>query len=107
MTLAVVALGLMLTATTASAQPPTASQTQRSRQHQPLGQRLREGARSGQLTRGELKRLHERLSTFRQHARTLGGDKGTRTAEQRSALRREWRQVNQMLFRMRHNRVHR
>lgn len=101
------AVGLLLTASVAAAQTPQPPRQAGPRQLSQIGPRIRDGVRSGQLTRPELARLRERLTALRQRAKAMRGDGGTLAPEQRKQLRREWRQTSRMLFVMRHNRIKR
>ncbi len=63
---------------------------------------MREGIRTGQLTRPEAQQLRKRFGELRQRARDMRAD-GTLSPEERKTLRNEWRQTSRALFRMRHN----
>jgi len=82
-------------------QPPAAG-----RQVTPLGQRVREGVRTGQLTRGELRRVRARIAGVRRQAQQLRGD-GAFSAAERREIRRAWRGVSRHLFQLRHNAIRR
>lgn len=70
-----------------------------------LVQRLKQGVRQGQLTRGELARLRLELQRVRSQARALRSAGTPATPEQRQALRQELRKLNRMISVMRHNRI--
>ena len=100
------ALGLMLTSATAFAQTPQATPKSNHEQRRHIGQRVREGVRSGQLTRHEVKRLRHRFGQIRQHARKMRTD-GALAPKDRMQLRQEWRKAGRALFLMKHNRIKR
>jgi hypothetical protein len=101
------ALGLMLAATAASAQtrqtPPQPSPAEKLH----IGPRVREGIRSGQLTRPEVQRLRQRFGRIRDHARELRGQASRLTPENRAKVLREWRQASRALYMLRHNKIRR
>ena len=70
-----------------------------------LAQRLKQGIRQGQLTRGELARLRLELQRVRSQARALRSAGTPATPDQRHALRQELGKLNRMIFVMRHNRI--
>jgi hypothetical protein len=98
-----IAIGLMLMGSMAYAQTPqqgTRKAGPPQRLHLP--QRMRDGIRTGQLTRPEAQQLRQRFVELRQHAKAMRAD-GTLSPEERKTLRNEWRQTSRALFRMRHN----
>jgi hypothetical protein len=97
------AIGLMLTGTMAYAQtPPQGAPGSGPAQRLHIPQRMRDGIRTGQLTRPEVRQLRQRFGELRQRARDMRAD-GTLSPEERKTLRNEWRQTSRALFRMRHN----
>jgi cytochrome c556 len=61
-----------------------------------MAKRLRQGVRSGQLTRDDAAEIRQRLQAFRAEARQLRAD-GSLSKEDRQALRQEWRQIRQFV----------
>ena len=103
----VAAVGLMLMAPAAAAQTAQPEQKARPGQHLRLGPRIRDGVRSGQLTKPELQRLRQRLTEIRARAKSVrGGARQLDPAERRQLLR-EWRKASRLLFLMKHNRIRR
>jgi len=100
------AAALLLSAPAAFAQAPVTPQPNSDRPKAAMGQRLRDGARTGQLTRGELAQIRSRLTAFRAHAKAQRAT-GQLSREARASLRQEWRRVSRLVFTLRHNRVHR
>jgi len=84
----------------AQPQPPAGTKVQA------IGQRVREGVRTGQLTRGEVRRLRARMAGVRRHAQELRRA-GTLSPVERREVRRAWRGVNRQLFLLRHNQIRR
>ena len=70
-----------------------------------LGERLRDGIRVGDLTRGEARRLRGRIGQLRSHAALLRA--GGLTPDERQQLRRRGQAVSQQVMRLRHNDVRR
>ena len=66
-----------------------------------MGMRIRQGIRSGQLTRDELAMIRQRLQAFRAEVRQRRAD-GTLTMEDRQELRRQWRQISRLVFVKKH-----
>jgi hypothetical protein len=98
-----IAIGLMSTGSMAYAQTPQQGGRRAGpAQRLHLPQRMRDGIRTGQLTRPEVQQLRQRFGELRQRARDMRAD-GTLSPEERKTLRNEWRQTNRALFRMRHN----
>jgi len=100
------ALIALLFAPTLSAQTATRPQGQPGRAQQAMRVRIRDGVRSGQLTTAEVQVIRQRLTNFRAHAQELRRA-GTLTPQDRSTLRRQWRQLSRTVFGLRHNRVRR
>jgi hypothetical protein len=100
------ALGLMLTGATAFAQTPQATQKPNPAQRLHIAKRMRDGVRSGQLTRQEVMRLRQRFDQIRQHAKQMRAS-GALAPKDRLQLRQEWRRAGRALFLMKHNRIKR
>ena len=106
-TAAIATIGLLAVSVTASAQTQAAPQADKARPRQQIGQKVRAGVESGQLTKGELTRLRARVAAVRERGKALRTGSTAVTPELRRGLRRQWRQVNRMIFRLKHNRIHR
>jgi hypothetical protein len=93
-------IGLMLAG-------PVAAQTRQkpevrvARQKTLMAARIRQGVRSGQLTRDEVAEIRQHLQNFRAEAQRLRAS-GTLTKEDRQALRRQWRQISRLVYLRRH-----
>lgn len=87
---------------------PIAAQTRQKPQGQALrpraalmAQRLRQGVRSGRLTRDDVAEIRQHLKAFRTEVKQLKAD-GTLSREDRVALRQEWRQISRLVFVKKH-----
>ena len=100
------ALGFVLAASAAYAQTPARPNPSPGVRMQ-IGQRIRSGLKSGQLTRPELQQLRDRLGKIHKEARSMRQDGRQLTPDERAKLKRELRGASRMLFRMKHNRHHR
>lgn len=96
----------LLAATVASAQTVVSPQAPAGQPGQNLGQRVRDGIKSGQLTRTEVQAIRGRLTALRAHARELRGS-GTLSPAERRELRGQWRRLNRMVFGLKHNGIKR
>jgi hypothetical protein len=70
-----------------------------------IGQRMRAGIRTGDLTAGEVRRLRGRIQTLRTLAASLRA--GGLDARERQQLRAAWRGIGRQVFRLRHNDIRR
>lgn len=61
-----------------------------------MAHRLRQGVRSGRITRDDAAAIRQRLQAFRAEAKQLRSD-GSLSKEDRVALRQEWRQIRQFV----------
>src|SRR5689334_8090084 len=100
-----VALGLMLIGSAAYAQTPQKPQRPGPAQRLNIGPRIRDGVKSGTLTKPELQQLRQRLAQIRKDAKAMRADGNLGPGERRK-LRGEWRMVSRALFRLKHNKRH-
>ena len=71
------------------------------RQHEQQ-KRIRQGVRSGELTRGETKRIEKDEREIRQEERAAKAD-GTVTAEERKEINKDLNKTNRRIYRAKHN----
>ena len=64
--------------------------------------RIRQGVRSGELTRGETRRLEKDEREIRQEERAAKAD-GTVTAEERREINKDLNKTNRQIYRAKHN----
>jgi len=101
---ALAAFALLTAAYSASAQTATPGITARQRNEQA---RIRQGVRSGELTRPEAARLKGREAEIRQDKRAAKSD-GVVTRDERQDLRKDERQASRAIYRQKHDgQVHR
>ncbi len=98
---AALSLGLL---TVASAQTPTPTPKTpgiTKRQHEQQ-QRIRQGSRSGSLTRGETRRLENGQRDIREDKQEAKAD-GVVTTQERAEIRQDQNQANRQIYRAKHN----
>ncbi|MCI1186596.1 hypothetical protein MON38_04140 [Hymenobacter sp. DH14] len=93
------AFALLVAASSASAQTATPGVTVRQRHEQA---RIRQGVRSGELTRTEAARLKGREIEIRQDKRAAKAD-GVVTRDERQDLRKDERQASRAIYRQKHD----
>jgi len=97
---AAVVMGLMLAGPVA-AQTATTPGGRADRPKTLMAQRIRQGIRSGQLTRDEVAEIRQRLQAFRADVRRLRAA-GPLTRGDRQGLRQEWRRISRLVFVKKH-----
>ena len=97
---ALAALCLLGVSYSASAQTATPGITARQRNEQ---SRIRQGVRSGELTRAEAARLKGREAEIRQDKRAAKAD-GVVTRDERQDIRQDERQTSRAIYRQKHDR---
>jgi len=97
---AAMVIGLTLAGPVA-AQTATTPGTGADRPRTLMAQRIRQGIRSGQLTRDEVAEIRQRLQAFRADVRQRRID-GSLDKADRQALRQEWRRISRLVFVMKH-----
>ena len=100
---AIAAGALLLVSHTASAQTATPGINARQRNEQT---RIRQGVRSGELTRPEAARLRAREADIRQDKRAAKAD-GVVTRDERQDIRQDERQASRAIYRQKHDRQER
>jgi len=65
-------------------------------------QRIFQGINSGELTRGEARRLHRQQHRMQRHIRTAWAD-GTLTRKERVRLERQQNKASHNIYRLKHN----
>ena len=93
------ALALLTINFAASAQTATPGITARQRNEQA---RIRQGVRSGELTRAEAARLKGREADIRQDKRAAKAD-GVVTRDERQDIRKDERQTSRAIYRQKHD----
>ena len=68
-----------------------------------MAKRIRQGVRSGTLTRDDVAQLRQQLQAFRAEVRQRRTD-GSLSKEDRQALRQEWRQISRTVYLKKHRR---
>jgi hypothetical protein len=86
---------LLITLITINADAQTVPQNNRA-------ERIRQGVRSGEITRGEAARLREGQRDIREEKREARAD-GVVTPGERREVRQEVRQQNRRIYRVKHN----
>ena len=97
---ATLSLGLLTVAsaqTATTTNPPVITKRQHEQQ-----QRIRQGVRSGSLTRREAARLEREQRDVRQDKRAAKAD-GTVTTQERAEIRHNENQANRQIYRAKHN----
>ncbi len=92
------ALAIILAATTTDA----TAQIRHRAKHQ--HQRIKQGVRSGEITRAEAKNLREGQKEIRQDVREAKKDDGKITRDERKEIKQDQRQESRKIFRKKHNR---
>lgn len=90
---------LLVASLIASAQTATPGITARQRNEQA---RIRQGVRSGELTRGETRRLKNREADIRQDKRAARAD-GVVTRDERQDIRKEEAKASRAIYRQKHD----
>jgi len=99
MLIALAAIGALTATTTAQARPADPTDWRQARQEQ----RIDRGARSGELTRGEQRRLQTRERRIERMDRRAWAD-GRFTARERFRMNRAFDRQSRRIWRYRHNR---
>ena len=68
-----------------------------------MAKRIRQGVRSGTLTRDDVAQLRQQLQAFRAEVKQRRAD-GSLSKEDRQALRQEWRQISRTVYLKKHRR---
>ena len=100
--LSVISLSLMLSAVSFGQEPGTKTPGVRKRQRNQQV-RIRQGVRSGELTKGETRRLEHEQKEINQEKKEARAD-GTVTAEERKDIHKEQNQASRHIYRAKHNR---
>ncbi|GAB3725520.1 hypothetical protein GCM10027594_07010 [Hymenobacter agri] len=95
----IAAFGLFAISYTATAQTATPGITARQRTEQA---RIRQGVRSGELTRPEAARLKTREADIREDKREAKAD-GVVTRDERQDIRKDERQTSRAIYRQKHD----
>jgi hypothetical protein len=99
---------LILVASPAAAQTPgePARESGGAGRRAQLVQRVRQGARAGEITRAEVSRIRQRLAAWQTNARLARAD-GRITTLERKRLRSGWQRTSRLVSRLRHNNIRR
>jgi hypothetical protein len=93
-------IGLML-AGPVYAQTRQKPEVRVARQKTLMAQRVRQGVRTGRLTRDDVAEIRGRLQAFRTEARQLRAN-GPLSRDDRQALIRQWRQISRLVYLRKH-----